>query len=256
MTEFTLPANLTVLGQIVFANDNNLKTVNVDKDAKITEADMAAFYGNGVTAFNVEEGNKYLSSENGVLYDRNMTKLVAYPYGKSATRFTVPDSVRTIGESAFAASTRVGTVELNNVERIEDYAFYSAASVQVTDFDNLKYIGDYAFAGASITVLPISENTEYIGKGAFTQCTSLTDKSLVLPDGLKYLGEFAFSKCAFTSVKLGSGLEEAGTSAFSTCEDLESVQLGSSLKMLSDEMFAACTSLESIVIPDSVEDSA
>ena len=253
MTEFTLPANLTVLGQMVFANDNNLKTVNVDKDAKITEADMAAFYGNGVTAFNVEEGNKYLSSENGVLYDRNMTKLVAYPYGKSATRFTVPDSVRTIGESAFAASTRVGTVELNNVERIEDYAFYSAASVQVTDFDNLKYIGDYAFAGASITVLPISENTEYIGKGAFTQCTSLTDKSLVLPDGLKYLGEFAFSKCAFTSVKLGSGLEEAGTSAFSTCEDLESVQLGSSLKMLSDEMFAACTSLESIVIPDSVE---
>ena len=253
LKEFTLPADLTVLGQFVFSSNNNLTTINVDKDAKIGEVDIAAFYGNGVTAYNVEEGNKFLSSQNGVLYDKNMTKLIAFPYAKTATVFTVPDSVRTIGSSAFAANTRVGSVDLNNVERIEDYAFYSSTSIQVENYENVKYIGDYAFASSAITTLPVSENTEYIGEAAFAQCTKLTDKELVLSDNLKHLGAFAFTKCSFTSAALGNGLEEIGSSVFSGCASLARVELGDTVKELTDEMFAACTSLRSVVIPDSVQ---
>lgn len=253
LAEFTLPAGLSVLGQFVFSSDNNLKVINVDKDARIDEVNIAAFYSNGVTAFNVEEGNKYLSSENGVLYDKNMTKLIAFPYSKTATSFTVPDSVRTIGASAFAANTRVGTIDLNNVERIEDYAFYSAVSVQVENFDNLKYIGNYAFASSSITTLPITQNTEYIGEAAFAKCTKLTEKELVIPDSVEHLGSFAFTECAFTSATFGNGPKEIGASVLSKCASLARVDLGDTLKELTDEMFLNCTSLRSVVIPESVE---
>lgn len=60
------------------------------------------FCGSGaLKSINVSEDNPVYSSENGILYNKDKTKLLAYPMGKIETKFEVPDHVKEIGTFAF-----------------------------------------------------------------------------------------------------------------------------------------------------------
>lgn len=259
LTSFTLPAGLTVLGQQAFVNCSGISTLYVDKDACIIESDFAAFHGlSNLTEYRVEDGNKYLASdENGVLYDKAMYRLISFPYGKRETLFKVPNSVRVIGPNAFLGTSRVNTVDLNKVERIEENAFRQS-TVKITGGDFVTYIGAYAFAAVSstpsgLTTFPISAAT-YIGDYAFANCTAITEKSLTLSDNVSYVGEFAFYGCPIQTLKIGNGLQTVGYGAFSHCTKLATVDFGTSLTALSPEMFASCTSLNAVTIPGNVKE--
>ena len=69
LESFTLPAGLEILGSQVLLG-TNVETVKISKDARITETGVAAFNASSVTAFEVEAGNKYFTSADGVLYDK------------------------------------------------------------------------------------------------------------------------------------------------------------------------------------------
>ncbi len=256
LQSITLPAGLSKVGSQVFLNCSRLGTIRIHRDADITSAGLAAFYGAGnLVSFEVEEGNKYLSSEEGVLYDRAKYTLLMYPYGKNQSAFTVPDSVRVIGSSAFYGVQNVQTIDLNNTERVEADAF-RACTAEFTGFEHLKYIGDEAFAQSSsattsIKTLPIGESLEYIGEAAFAYCVGLTEKALVIPDSVKFVGAIAFYGCPFESVDLGT-LETVGESAFAHCTRLTKVNFGENFNAIPDAMFGTCRSLTSIVIPNTV----
>ena len=52
-------------------------------------------------AFTVDSANAFLCAEDGVLFNKDKTCLIKYPTEKTAPSYTVPDSVKTIGTSAF-----------------------------------------------------------------------------------------------------------------------------------------------------------
>jgi hypothetical protein len=56
-----------------------------------------------LTAINVDTGNESYKSQNGVLFNKNMTALVQYPSGLTGSYF-VPASVTNIGDNAFGYS--------------------------------------------------------------------------------------------------------------------------------------------------------
>ena len=271
LSELTIPAGLTVLGYQAFIGCP-VVTLNISADARLTALDMGAFFGMNdgsyytLKEFKVEEGNKYLSSKDGVLYDKEMKKLVAYPQAKSANTFTVPNSVTTIGAAAFYGITARITVNLKNVEYIE-YSAFRDSKILATGYGNVKYIGDYAFAYSPITALPISENTYYIGEFAFAGCNALTQTTLEIGKAVEFIGAGAFGEYETTdsqgrtvvisatplkSVSFeNSTLETVGAGAFFGCSSLTTVKLGK-LTEISDLMFANCTALTSVVIPDTV----
>lgn len=51
--------------------------------------------------FIVDENNAYYSSESGVLFDKNKTTLIAYPFSNQRTEYTVPESVSILGDFDF-----------------------------------------------------------------------------------------------------------------------------------------------------------
>ena len=53
-----------------------------------------------LTSIKVASGNKYFSSQYGVLFDKNKNTLIAYPGGKKGKAYTVPASVKVIGEES------------------------------------------------------------------------------------------------------------------------------------------------------------
>ena len=66
---------------------------------------------------NVDPENPMYSSENGVLYSKDMSTLVTYPSGRTDTSFTMPSSVKITGSYAF---TRTKVTEVQMSENLEE----------------------------------------------------------------------------------------------------------------------------------------
>lgn len=104
----------------------------------------------------VDENNECYKSVDGVLFNKDMTELVCYPGGKKAESYTVPSSVKTIGDCAFYFAN-IYNVYLQNVEKIGMAAFASADAVcfvsRVYMTDSVKEIDSTAFYGGDVSGL-------------------------------------------------------------------------------------------------------
>ena len=92
--------------------------------------------------------------------------------------YTIPDSVTSIGEQAFAYCTSLTSVTIpDSVTSIGGLAFYNCTSLtSLTIPDSVTSIGDSAFCNCkSLTSVTIPDSVTRIGKQAFDYCTSLTD---------------------------------------------------------------------------------
>lgn len=266
LKSFTLPAGLTVIGSAPFVR-SGIETVTISKYAMLTDLEFASLFNKSsdIKSFNVENGNPYLVSVDGVVYDKDMIKLVAYPFGRDNTSFTVPSTVKTIGTSAFYGVKNLVSVDLGSVEYVEELAFASADKLTtVTGFENVKYIGAAAFSGSPITMFPFTDNVEYIGDEAFAQCTKIAG-AFKAPKNLEYLGNLAFmmqqtssfgipvAGGEITSVSFaGSSVKEMGVAVFAYNRSITSVDFGD-LEIIGDSMFAVNTGLKSVTIPDTVK---
>jgi len=122
-----------------------------------------------LTIINVSNGNTNYSAQDGVLYNKNKTKLIRYPEGKKGTIFTIPSSVNSIGDNAFKDCASLTSVNVpDGVTSIGDGAFScckNLTSIKIPD--SVTSIGMYAFFDSGVKNLNIPKNIEKIGFGAF-----------------------------------------------------------------------------------------
>jgi hypothetical protein len=125
------------------------------------------------------------------------------PFGKpSLTSVVIPDSVTSIGASAFLACSGLTSVNIPN---------------------SVTSIGVSAFAYCTgLTSVSIGSSVTSIGVGAFQYCTGLT--SVSIPNSVTSIGASAFLACTgLTSVNIGSGVTSVGDAAFVDCTGLTSL---------------------------------
>ena len=105
-----------------------------------------AFYGcTGLTSINVAEDNLNYASIDGVLYSKDKKTLIRVPITK--TNFTIPNSVTSIGGSAFEGCTGLTSITIpNSVTSIGGSAFYGCTGLtSVTIPNSVTSIGGFAF---------------------------------------------------------------------------------------------------------------
>ena len=102
----------------------------------VTSIGDHAFSGcSGLTSIEVGKGNTKYTSEDGVLFDKNKTRLIQFPAGKSG-HYTIPDSVTSIGDHAFrGCSSLMGVTIPDSVASIGSAAFYDCSSLTRITFD-------------------------------------------------------------------------------------------------------------------------
>jgi hypothetical protein len=115
----------------------------------------------------------------------------------SLTNIAVPDSVTSIGASAFASCSSLTTAAIGNgVTTIPSSAFYYCTDLtSVTIPNSVTYIGDEAFFGcARLSDIAIPSSVSSIGAGAFELCTSLS--RITIPSRVTNLANLAFAYCS------------------------------------------------------------
>ena len=129
---------------------------------------------------------------------------------------TIPDTVVTIWNSAFANCQELHTVEMGN---------------------GVKLIVSEAFRDCSkLKNLTLSKSLETIEFGAFQGCTSL--QKLVIPKSVSKWGMQAFYGCPLTSLTFEDGIESIGSYAcFWTGKTLKSITIPASVTTLGEYCF-------------------
>jgi len=125
------------------------------------------------------------------------------------TTIYLPNTVTSIGSSAFSGLTYLTTINLDNADitELNGYTFYGCTSLETISFpSNFTTIGDSDFYGCTSLVLTSLPSTlTSIGQAAFYGCSSLT--SITIPATITEINLYTFGNC--TSL---ASLEILGTS--------------------------------------------
>lgn len=95
--------------------------------------------GGKLEKITVKEGNKALYVVDNILYDKENNSLLLYPRGKSNASFSVPDGIKTIGQSTFRQSESLETITLpNSIESIDSSAFFGCENLRDVYYDGTE----------------------------------------------------------------------------------------------------------------------
>ena len=118
--------------------------------------------------------SKVFIYEDHVLFNKNKTTLIAYR--AKGTNYIIPNSVTTIGKSAFGGCDSLTNINIpNSVTTIGEYVFSDCHSLTSINIPNsVTTIGKYAFCCChSLTNINIPNSVTTIEDGAFRGCENL-----------------------------------------------------------------------------------
>ncbi len=221
----------------------------------VTSIGGFAFNGcSGLTSITVDSSNKYFTSIDGNLYNKDKTKLIQYATGKTESPFIIPDSVTSIGNVAFSDCSGLTSITIpDSVTSIGNSAFYNCSGLtSVTIGNGVTSIGDYAFYNCSgLTSIAIPNSVTSIGYFAFSGCNGLT--SVTIPDGVTSISYSTFSGCSeLTSITIPDSVTSIGNWAFYNCSGLTSIAIPDSVTSIGDYAFNNCSGLTSLTIGNGV----
>ena len=286
-TSITIPNSVTTIGNNAFYSCHGLTSITIPNS--VTMIGNSAFSScEGLTAINVEASHSKYSSNGGILYNKLQDTLMVYPGGKAGA-FEIPNSVTTIGYSAFSSCYGLTSITIpHSVTTIGDYAFFRCSGfTSITIPNSVTTVGNYAFFGCSeLTSITIPNGVTTIGNSVFSDCIRLT--SITIPHSVTNIGNGAFFNCskltainvevanakyssnegvlynklqdtlvAYPVGKTGAfeiphSVTTLGNDAFFGCKGLTSITIPNSVTTIGNRAFWNCSGLTSITIPNSV----
>ncbi|WP_459478829.1 leucine-rich repeat protein [Clostridium saccharoperbutylacetonicum] len=168
-------SNATRIESGAFLNCGRLKSINISDN--VSFIDETAFNGcNNLSGIFVNEENKNYMSINGVLFSKDMTKLIRCPEGKAEDEYDIPDGVISIEDGAFSTCNNIKRIMIpESVKFIEEDAFYDCLALEnIIIPSKVKKLKNNAFNGCSnLKFIEIKGELTSIGTDVFHGCNNL-----------------------------------------------------------------------------------
>lgn len=277
LTSISLPASLTKLASATFQGCSKLSSVNLNK----TDASAPRVFegcASNLTFSKADDNNTVeLLADNTAIAVRktvNNEETVTLVYQSPSsvdglTVLNVPSGVTHIAPYSFYQNTSINKVVLpNSIVSIGDSAFYGCSNLTTVENMNLVAKFDNAsFQSSGLTSISLStENDVTLDSNVFRDCTSLTtfngaENEFTLYSHIKFTMSLASGGYQFSGV---SGLQKVSIQAdnytvstgqymFSNCASLKTIIIGDSVETIATQMFSGCASLEGDIVMKGVK---
>ena len=180
ITEIKLENGITAIGAHAF---RELAAINspLALPRSVEKIGSCALYMAHFSAFTVDAENTAFTAEDGVLYNKDMTTLVAYPCGSVQTSYAAPASVQEISAYAFSNAKSLKTADFSaatDLSQVGRQAFESASSVNAlfkndgeitVQYEALRGIRSVAMRCASLKLAPYAfKDIDYVDLSGVT----------------------------------------------------------------------------------------
>ena len=259
--------SITSIGERAFFDCDELTSVTIPKS--VTSIGTQAFLGCvKLLAINVADDNQIYTSIDGVLFNKDKTKLICFSYGKTGSytipntvktiqpwafencgleSITIPNSVTNIGKSAFCKCVNLTSINFpTSVKSIYEYTFYGCSKLTITIPEGVTSIADNAFN--------LVKNVNYTGSASGKPWRALTvngtiDGDFIYADAEKtrltaYKGEGG-------DVTIPNSVTSIGNYVFMNCLNLSAINIPNSVTSIGTYAFENCYRV-SITIPSTV----
>lgn len=293
-TLHSLPATLEEIGAGAFSV-TAITSVTIPASVKKVVDDLQAYYMPSfygcplLHTINVDENNAVYASQDGVMFNKDLTNLIYYPEGAQATEYEMPDSVTAVAPGAFSEVITGLEYKLEkvicspNLEYIAGAAFQLNFSVKELDLSvTLQAVGDYAFDNTQALTDVYYGGTEEdrenltIGVNGNSYLTNATwhytepEKKTFVDGPLTYqVNEDGESCCVVACdqditgevvvpaevnglkvTSIGNGDDGR---AFYNCKQLEKVIVSEGITSIEFRAFDSCENLTTVQLPSSLE---
>ncbi len=249
----SLPETLLALEDYAFYGCRQLESISLPAGVK-TIGRFAFTMCTSLNSVTVDSRNEFYAAREGILYTSDLRRLIHVPQHKDLDDLVLPETLVSIGDSAFWECPNLTSITLpDSVREIGIGAFGQCDSLaSVTLRSNLETIGDGAFMScASLGEIDMPPTVTAIGHAAFAECTSLV--SVSLPQEIKIIHGDTFRGCEkLTAIHLPDTIEKIGDNAFYACHELTSLRLPAGLTTLGEYAFADCFKLVNLRLPSGV----
>lgn len=204
---------------------------------------------------NISHDNPYYTSVDGIVYNKDMTKLIRVPYQKAMDTYTVPDTVTDIAYDALQFCEGIGALTIPaNVQASDSYINCTGCTGMKSVFiEDGALINEISFENCrSLESIHLPKDLSQIGWGDFRLCTSL--KEITIPASITSIASMAFDNCSsLTSITFEGTIETIGFRAFSYCDHLTDITLPEGLTQISGGAFLDCEQLKTLKLPSTLQ---
>jgi BspA type Leucine rich repeat region (6 copies) len=239
LASVTIGSSVASLGDWAFRYCSSLTSVRIPNS--VTSIGEGAFgCCDSLTAITVDTRNSFYSDLDGVLFNQNLTTLVQYP-GGIAGAYTVPNSVTSIGDSAFVGCSRLTGVCFEG----------SAPTFGANVFSYLQegeFGPRWVWDPATVFFLPGTTgwSNSFAGLPAFLW-DPLSQAGYSITNGTVTITGYTGSGGAWTIPSTISGLPVTSIGSC-LCASLINVTIPSTVTNVAGGAFSGCTSLTAITV--------
>ena len=258
-----IPGNATWVCNSAFRDNKAIKKIVFGDN--VSHIDASAFYGSiNVEAYDVSVNNPRFCSVDGVIFSKDMKKLVAFPNGKCG-EYTVPETVEEIGAYAFYGNPGLFAVHFpESLSVIASGAFLDCENIKsfyipknVVEMDCRSVFGKKT---ENITV--DQGNKKFASKDGMVfsakyktiqYCPRSKKGEVILPDTVTGINAEAFCDCSqIAKIHIPSKVTKIGSLAFYNCSALSEITIPESVAAINNNAFTNCTELKEIVLPEKI----
>ena len=287
-----IPKGVTEIGYFTYSNCISLESIIIPqgvtkvKDAfpdctslvniyipdSVANIDSSTFDGCiSLQSITVSGNNPCYSSVDGILYSKDMKRLIKVPEGLKSEEIIVPEGVIELEPGSFRDMERVFHIKLpDSLTIIGNCAFSGCRSIREIHLPgSLSKLGnrygrnifDDCFSLNKILVDESNDNYTSINgvlfDKAITKLIKMPANSEVehysIPDSIVEICGNAFEGChSLKSIELTDNVIKIGSGAFHDCISLQSIEIPNSIIELGSSAFENCSALQEIEIPNSI----
>lgn len=229
----TIPASVLSLGDSWYS------------DGMHGESMYGVFVGcSSLAEINVEEGNRFYNSVDGVLFKNGGGRLLRYPPARSGSEYQIPEDTISLSMNAFDGCSVLTDVSIPaSTSKIETHVFRNASSLESIT------VSDDNSAFSSVDGMLLKDS----GTRMLVYPQSKRDASCTIPETVTTLDEYCFFGNPYLeNISFPSGLQKIMSYNFHNCTALKEATLPEGIQFLTSRTFVGCTSLTRVYLPSTM----